>query len=199
MHKYPSALLSLIALLKKLPGVGSRTAERFAFQLLDWPEHQLQEFGSLVADIKKRIQHCPQCHCLMEEGKCPFCDPIRRESSLLCIISSAKDAYSIEETRAYKGLYHVIGGLLSPLDGRGPEHLQIDRLKERIASLQVKEAIVALDSTLEGDATALYLKDQLENWGIPASRLAFGLPLGSSLDFVDGGTLSRALTGRHLF
>ncbi|HSW86467.1 MAG TPA: recombination mediator RecR [Rhabdochlamydiaceae bacterium] len=199
MQKYPTDLSILIAYLKKLPGVGSKTAERFAFQLLTWPESQLKDFADLVKEIKVRIRHCPDCHCLMEENHCGFCDRTKRDSHALCIIASAKDAFAIEETHAYRGLYHVIGGLLSPLDGRHPDQLKLDELKKRIDDLRIKEVIIALDSTLEGDTTALYLKEHFRSWGLAVTRLAFGLPMGSSLDFVDGGTLARALMGRQSF
>lgn len=199
MAKYPSHLLQLIGHLKKLPGVGAKTAERFAFQLLNWPDEHLHFFAENLRTIKEKIQHCPQCRCLMEKESCLFCDPAKRDTDILCIISSAKDAYAFEETRSYKGLYHVLGCLLSPIDGCTPDKLDLGHLHQRIQTLQIKEAILALDSTLEGDATALYLKQQLHHWGIPVSRLAFGLPMGSPLDFVDGGTLSRALIGRQNF
>ena len=199
MAKYPSELLTLIAYLKKLPGVGSKTAERFAFQLLSWPQGHLDVFADVIASIKEKLPHCSECGCLMENGACCFCHNPTRDPSSLCIISSAKDMYALEETHSYKGLYHVIGGLLSPLDGRSPDHLRIDKLQQRIKALQVKEIIIALDSTLEGDTTALYLKEQLETLGLTLSRLAFGLPMGSSLDFVDGSTLGRALIGRQAF
>ncbi len=199
MARYPSDLLTLIAYLKMLPGVGSKTAERYAFQLLTWPHHQIKEFADLLGTIQEKIQHCPECQCLMETKKCHFCDLSQRDPQILCLISSARDVYSIEETRVYKGLYHVIGGLLSPLQGRNPEHLQLEKLKKRLSTLAINEVIIALDSTLEGDATALYLKEELDRWGLRASRLAFGLPMGSSLDYVDGGTLLRALTGRQSF
>jgi recombination protein RecR len=194
--KYPQALLSLITYLKKLPGVGSKTAERFAFQLLSWPESQLSELAMRIKEIKEKIKHCPECHCLME-NKCDFCHESVRDQQLLCVISCAKDALIIEETRSYRGLYHVIDGLLSPLEGRTPEKLQLDRLKKRIQTKEIKEIIIALDSTIEGDATALYLKEELK--GVRISRLAFGLPMGSTLDFVDEGTLAHALLGRHVF
>jgi recombination protein RecR len=199
MPKYPSHLSTLIAYLKKLPGVGSKTAERFAFQLLTWPEGQLQDFSDLIKEIRIKIRHCPDCHCLMDGSSCGFCDSTTRDPNVLCIIASAKDAFAIEETHAYRGLYYVIGGLLSPLDGRHPDDLKLDELRKRIDNLNVKEAIIALDSTLEGDTTALYLKGHLSTWGLAVTRLAFGLPMGSSLDFVDGGTLMRALTGRQSF
>ncbi len=199
MHKYPSDLNTLIAYLKKLPGVGTKTAERFAFYLLEWPDSELKSFSSQLGTLKEKIQHCPECRCLMDQGSCLFCNAPARNPSQLCIISSAKDAFSFEETGAYRGLYHVIGGLLSPIDGRTPEHLNLALLKQRVDKLGVKEIIIALDSTLEGDTTALFLKDQIQSWGLGVSRLAFGLPLGSSLDFVDGSTLARALTARQVF
>lgn len=197
MTKYPLALQQLIASLKLLPGVGSKTAERFAFQLLTWQEEELQHFSDIISTLKSKIQACPACGCLKDKSDCEFCDPDKRDSSLLCIISSPKDAYAIEETHTYKGLYHVLGGLLSPLDGRTAERLNLPHLIDRISRLQIREVIIALDSTLEGDATALYLKEQLK--GIQVSRLALGLPMGSPLEYVDGGTLSRALIGRQNF
>ena len=199
MAKYPSTLAQLIAFLKKLPGVGTKTAERFAFQLLNWQESDLHALSTLCAQLKKKITKCPDCHCLTDNEVCPFCHQAMRDKAQLCIIASPRDAYSIEETGAYRGLYHVLGGLLSPLDGKTPEHLHLDQLKKRITTLQIKEIIIALDSTLEGDTTALFLKEQIQEWGLPVSRLAFGIPIGSSLDFVDGSTLARALTGRQTF
>jgi recombination protein RecR len=199
MAKYPFDLAQLIAFLKKLPGVGTKTAERFAFQFLNWQDGDLQAFSALCAQLKKRVTQCPDCHCLTDNEVCPFCHNAMRDKAQLCIIASPRDAYSIEETGAYRGLYHVLGGLLSPLDGKTPEHLHLDQLKKRIAALQIKEIIIALDSTLEGDTTSLYLKEQVQEWGLPVSRLAFGIPIGSSLDFVDGSTLARAFTGRQSF
>jgi recombination protein RecR len=196
--KYPNDLLKLIAHFRKLPGVGLKTAERFAFQMLSWQDDQLKSLGGLLATIKTRVRSCPTCGCLIEET-CFFCNAQNRDPSLLCIVSHPKDVYVIEETRAFQGMYHVLGGLLSPLDGRAPEHLQLEMLKKRVQAQGVKEIILALDSTIEGDATALYLKNQLEDKKIPISRLALGLPMGSSLDFVDGGTLMRALSGRQSF
>jgi recombination protein RecR len=199
MAKYPAELTCLIAYLKKLPGVGTKTAERFAFQLLNWKEEELHSFSSLLAQLKEKITQCPECHCLTDNDRCQFCHSPMRDTSKLCIIASPRDAYSIDETGAFRGLYHVLGGLLSPIEGKAPEHLNLDKLKNRIATFQVKEIIIALDSTLEGDTTSLFLKEQIQEWGLPVSRLAFGLPIGSSLDFVDGGTLARALTGRQSF
>jgi recombination protein RecR len=199
MARYPVALQQLIAFLKKLPGVGTKTAERFAFHLLSWSPSELAAFSALAANLRESITQCPECHCLMEKILCPFCADTMRDRSKICIITSPKDVYAIEETRSYKGLYHVLGCLLSPIEGKSIEHLHLDQLKIRIEAHPVKEIIIALDSTLEGDTTSLYLREYLLKWGLSVSRLAFGLPLGSSLDFVDGGTLARAFTGRQSF
>jgi recombination protein RecR len=199
MHKYPAELNSLIAYLKKLPGVGTKTAERFAFHLLEWPDSELKEMSCQLSTLKERLQHCPECQCIMDRETCLFCSNPERNRSQLCIISTPKDAFALEETGVFRGLYHVIGGLLSPIEGKTPEHLNLERLKKRVVDRGIQEIIIALDSTLEGDTTALFLKEQFQTWGLSVSRLAFGLPLGSSLDFVDGGTLARALTARQLF
>jgi recombination protein RecR len=197
MAKYPEELNKLIAYLKKLPGVGSKTAERYAFQLLNWPEEQLQAFADHMAGLPKNISYCEECFCMVQ-GECTFCThPDRNVSQQLCVIAHPKDTFSVEETGVFKGLYHVLGGLLSPIEGKQPEHLRIESLRRRIEKLNIQEIIIALDSTLEGDTTALYLKQECEKWGVRASRLAFGIPIGSSLDFIDGGTLSRALLGRR--
>lgn len=197
--RYPEHLLKLIHVLKRLPGVGNKSAERFAFHLLTWSEEQLFELGSIVSATKDKLQHCLICGCLMDTTQCLFCENSQRDASIMCVLASPRDVFAIEETNEFTGLYHVLGGVLSPLERRGPEHLTIAKLKERIVSSHVKELVIALDSTLEGDATALFLKQELASWPVQISRLAFGLPLGSSLDYVDGGTLARALSGRNQY
>jgi recombination protein RecR len=194
-QKYPETLNTLISYLKKLPGVGTRTAERFAFELLRWKAEQLQELGDLFHELPKKIIPCTVCGCLTQENTCRFCD--FRDTASLCILSSPRDAYAIEETRVYRGLYHVIEHLLSPLDGRHAANLRLDRIEQRIEKHQIKEVILAFDSTLEGDTTALYLKQQLSKYPISISRLAFGLPVGSTLEYTDSGTLARSLSGRQ--
>ncbi len=199
MLRYPKDLLTLIAHLKKLPGVGKKTAERYAFHLLDWEGKDLHEFAEGLATLKEKVQSCMECGCLMDGVRCTFCDHDKRDRSILCIIASPRDAYAIEETGDFRGMYHVLGTLLSPLDGKTPENLNLPQLEERIQRLGTKEIILALDSTLEGDATSFFLKEQFAKMGIEVSRLALGLPLGSSLDFVDEGTLSQAFSGRQKF
>lgn len=197
MH-YPEHLLKLIAVFKKLPGVGAKSAERFAFHLLEWQEEKLQEMGRVIETTKKYLKSCVECGSLIEE-RCPFCQNPERRPDILCVVASSKDVFSIEETREFRGLYHVLGGLLSPLQGLSPAPRALEKLKDRALKLGVKEMILALDSTLEGDATALYLKKELESLSVSISRLALGLPMGSSLDYIDGGTLARALAGRHIY
>ena len=194
--KYPDDLLTLIGHLKKLPGVGTRTAERFAFEFLKWKTDDLETLGELLKEIVHKVPPCNECGCITNGGECRFCNS-DRETTSLCILSSARDAYAIEETRAYRGLYHVVEHLLSPLDGRHATKLRIDRIEEKIVRHQIKEVIIAFDSTLEGDTTALFLKNQLSKYPLSISRLGVGLPVGSSLEYIDGGTLARALTGRQ--
>jgi len=197
--KYPLHLQKLIENLKRLPGVGLKSAERFAFHMLDWKSDQLAEFANLIKDVPEKLKACSECGCLSDHINCKFCDPYRLRAGLLCVISTPKDAFAIEQTREYPGLYHVLGALLSPLEGKGPDQLNVHALRERIKKLGTKELIIALDSTLEGDATALFLRRELEDLQLHVSRLAFGLPMGSSFDYVDGGTLARALSGRGSF
>lgn len=197
--RYPPHLLKLIDVLKRLPGVGNKSAERFAFHLINWKPSHLDDLASVVKEIPYMLKQCDECGCLAGIEDCTFCSPQRAERGVLCVIASSKEAFSIEDTGEYKGLYHVLGHLLSPLDGIGPEQLQLDHLRRRIEKHAIKELVIALDSTLEGDATALYIKQEFENTPLNVSRLAFGLPMGSSLDYVDGGTLARAFAGRGKF
>lgn len=199
MQHYPKHLQSLIEAFKRLPGVGSKSAERFAFDLIDWTEHELEQLGSLISVTQKMLIPCTECGCIQQDSSCPFCTETRHRSKTLCVIATPKEAYALESTHAFRGLYHVLGGLLSPLDGFHPEKLSIPSLIRRIKELEIQEVVLALDSTVEGDATALYLKKELSSLPLSISRLAFGLPMGSSLDYVDGGTLARALEGRNKF
>lgn len=197
--RYPSHLLKLIQVLKKLPGVGNRSAERFAFQLLSWKPEHLIEMADVFKEIPVKLSHCSRCGCLIGEESCAFCSEARAQTKKICVIATARDAFCIEETREFKGLYHVLGCLLSPLSGVGPEKLQLDKLKQRIAENGIEEMIIALDSTLEGDATSLFIKREFADHAVKISRLAFGLPMGSSFDYIDGGTLTKAILGRAQF
>lgn len=196
MHYYPKFFLQLIEHVKKLPGVGKKTAERFSFQLLEWKQEDLEALSQMLASLKKTIIPCKECGCFTEDSGCPFCKRAEH-SSILCIIAAAKDAYAIERTNTYRGYFHVLGQLISPLDGKMPEDLPLKELEKRIDNLHIKEIVIALDSTLEGDATALYLHKYLKEKQVKITRLALGLPMGSSLDYVDEGTLSQAFASRQ--
>jgi recombination protein RecR len=198
MIKYPLHLLKLVDTFRKLPGVGTKTAERFAFELSQWPNDRLQEMAKIIQSTSTELKHCHECGCLSEALSCPFCLSAS-DARYLCIVAMPRDVFAIEATREYQGLYHVLGALLSPLDGIGPERLNIDKLKQRLTNSSIEEVIIALDSTLEGDATALYLKQEFTHLNVRVTRLAFGLPMGSTIDYVDGGTLARALSARARF
>lgn len=196
--KIPRHLEKLIAALKKLPGVGSRSAERFAYKILEWSAEDQEKFGDLLKEIKGQILTCIDCGALYD-SECSFCADPRRNGDVLCVVATFKDIFAIESTGEFKGRYHILGGLLSPLDRTYPEHLTLHKLKARAQALNVKEVLLALDSTLEGDATSLWIKEELKPLDITVSRLAFGLPMGSQLDYVDGGTLAKALASRSRF
>jgi recombination protein RecR len=197
--QYPPHLIKLIETLKQLPGVGTRSAERFAFHLLSTNKEQLEAMGQIIAQIPEKIHCCPICGVFQDEKGCLFCQDPLRDKENICIVARAKDAFAVEKTGEFKGVYHVLGTLLSPMQGIGPEKLNLQKLIHRIKDNGAKEAVLALDSTLEGDATALYLRKELTLLGLKLSRLAFGMPIGSSFDFVDGGTLAKAFSGRGPF
>ncbi len=199
MAKYPQDLSLLIDCLKKLPGVGKKSAERYAFQMISWQVDEQKQFSQLLSRIQHTITSCSICGCLMQDDACQFCNSSKRDPGSMCIVASAKDVFAFEETKAYQGLYHVLGGLLSPIDGIDPEKLHISTLAKRIETFSPQELILAFDSTIEGDTTALYLKKTFQSPEMKISRLALGLPMGSSLEYIDESTLSRALFGRQVF
>lgn len=196
--RYPKHMLLLIENLKRLPGVGGKTAERYAFQMLDWRKEQLHEIGHAIINFADNIAFCEECGCMRQEDRCEFCTPERLNEGVIYVVASPREVYAIEATHEYHGLYHVLGGLLSPMEGISPDNLKITKLFERIQPPTITEIVIGLDATLEGDATALYLQKELAGCGKKISRLAFGLPMGSSLDYIDGNTLARAFAGRNL-
>ncbi|MEX1012563.1 MAG: recombination mediator RecR [Waddliaceae bacterium] len=197
--KYPNHLLQIIDVLKFFPGVGGKTAERYAFDLLEWSPEHLKRLTQAVKEIPEKLKSCSECSALISENECPYCTEERQSTKNICVIATKRDLFSIEQTGEYNGLYHVLGGLLSPLEGIGPEAIALKQLRKRIFDYQLSEVVIALDSTLEGDATALYIKEELSDLSVKFSRIAFGVPMGSSLDYVDGGTLARAFSGRRQF
>lgn len=194
--KYPKHIISLVNILRRLPGVGNKTAERYAFQMLEWQPQHLAELAHTVDNLKVNTKYCSDCGCLNDEEGCAYCANDRRDSSTICVVSNIREVFAVEEMGEYRGMYHVLGGLLSPMDGITSDSLRVSSLVSRVHDLNVQEVVIALDSTLEGDATALYLKKELSELPVKITRLAFGIPMGSSLDYIDGGTLAYALSGR---
>jgi recombination protein RecR len=194
---YPSQLLEkAVELLSALPGIGRRTAQRLTFFLLRQPNEFVEELAQTLRALKQQIRYCSQCYTFTESDPCPICASDRRDRSLICVVEDPTDVLAIERTGEYRGLYHVLHGVLNPLAGIGPEGLRIRELLARITP-QVREVILALSPTVEGDVTAHYLARALKPLGVRVSRIAQGVPLGSALEYMDEATLSRALSGRY--
>lgn len=201
MSKYPEYLSKLILSLKKLPNVGERTAERLAFHLISNPSSQIEELGLLIQNLPKKISTCSQCNCLIEinSKNCNFCSPNIRDTSIICVLAQPKDVFVLESTKCFKGSYYVIGELLSPIKKNKIFHFNIEKLKNKILTYKPKELILSLDATLEGDTTALYIKKEFSQLPLKISRLALGVPVGLSFEYLDGNTLERAFIGRNIY
>ena len=197
MDAYTESMERLIAALGNLPGIGRRTAERLAFYLLDADKEEVAALEAALRDIKAKVGHCTECGSLAEGDRCAICASPRRDRSRLCVVEKPKDVIRLEATGGYDGLYHVLGGLVAPVEGRGPEHLDLDRLVRRAGSDEVKEVILALAPTAEGDGTALVVAERLKGTKVRVTRLARGLPTGASLDYANPGMLADALRGRQ--
>ncbi len=193
----PSALNSLIEQLVRLPGIGPKTAQRLAFHLLKVPREEAAALAEAILALKDKTRTCVRCYNLAEEELCPVCQDPRRDRSLLCVLEEVNDLLAIEKTREFRGLYHVLGGSLSPLDGRGPEQIRARELLARLESGEVREVILATNPNVEGEATALYLLRLLKPLSVKVTRIARGLPMGGDLEYADEATLARALEGRR--
>lgn len=196
MTRRPKSLSNLIAYLKKLPGIGERTAERLAFWLLKAPKDDVLGLAGAIAEIKEAIRFCSICGALADETLCAFCSDPKRDPAVVCVVEAPDDLYAIERTGVFKGHYHVLQGVISPLDGVGPEELQIGPLEERCRSGDVREVILATNPTTEGEATALYLARRLRPLGVEVTRIARGVPMGGDLQYADKMTLGKAIEGR---
>lgn len=198
MDKYPEPLENLIKEFQKLPSIGRKTAERLAFYLLAQPPEELESLSQAVAQVKEKIRTCKECFNFteIENELCEICRDSQRDSSVICVVSHPQELLKLEKTREYRGLYHVLGGLLSPVNGIGPEQLHIEELLVRLSKRNVQEVILALDPKVEGEATAMYLARKIKPLGIKITQIAHGVPVGRDLEFADEVTLSRALAGR---
>jgi recombination protein RecR len=197
MSVLPASITNLIAALARLPGVGPRSAERIALHLVQADSAVVKQLADIILHAREKIQFCTICGALTEKSPCPVCDDTRRDASLVCVVERAVDILSVEKSGTYRGKFHVLGGKISPLDGVEPEDLRIAGLEKRLAHEPVKEIIIALGTDVEGDATSFYLAKRLARPGLKISRIAYGLPAGSGLEFADELTLSRALEGRR--
>lgn len=192
---YPKSFEALVECFRKLPGVGLKNAERFAFDYLKWSEENVQDFINQLTQSRIHLRSCKICGNLAEEELCPVCNDPLRDSSIICVVESVQDVVAMEKTQEYKGVYHVLGGVISTSKGIMPEDLNIDSLLERINN-HVKEIILATNPTVEGETTSLYLSKLLENKEVNVTRIAHGIPMGGHLDYADELTLIKALEGR---
>jgi recombination protein RecR len=193
----PRALNSLVDELSRLPGIGEKTAQRLAFFILRSPNIRAERLAQAIVEVKEKILFCSQCSGITEMDPCSLCTDPARDRSLICVVEDPSDVFLVERTGVFKGLYHVLMGALSPLDGIGPEQLKIDTLLKRVDAGGVREIICATNPNMEGEATVLYLAKLMKPRGIRLTRLAHGLPVGGHLEYADEITLSRSLEGRH--
>ena len=195
---YEGAVQDLIDELGRLPGVGPKSAQRLAFHLLSSDEEDVTRLVSALTEVKRRVRFCAVCGNVAQEERCRICRDPRRDASVICVVEEPKDVVAIERTREFRGLYQVLGGAISPIEGIGPDDLRVRELMARLASGEVTEVILATDPNLEGEATATYLARLLRPMGLRVTRLASGLPVGGDLEYADEVTLGRAFEGRRL-
>jgi recombination protein RecR len=192
---YPKALQSAIEQLRKLPGVGQKTAERYAFALLNYNAEEIQDFANSILEAKKTLHPCRICGNLSQNDLCDICGDHRRDQTMICVVQDVKDVAALERMAEYKGLYHVLGGVISTQKGILPEDINLESLMPRLTP-EVKEVIIATNPTMDGETTALYLAKRLEKQSCTVSRLAHGIPMGGHVDYVDDMTLIKAMEGR---
>lgn len=197
MLSLPKSLTRVIQELSKLPGIGPKTAQRLAFHLLKKEQMDLNQLGNSISDMKKDIIFCGRCHTMAETNPCSICGDSQRDQKIICVVEEPLDAIALDKTRQFKGLFHVLGGVLNPMEGIGPDQLTIAQLVQRISDEGTVEIIIATNPTLEGETTALHLSKILKPLEVRLTRIARGLPMGGDLEYADEVTLSRALEGRR--
>jgi len=197
MADYVLPLQRLIEQFRSLPGIGGKTAVRLAFAVLDFSEEKAKEFSEAIINAKQNIKTCDRCHNICEGDLCPICEDLNRDSGLICVVEDVRSIMSFERIREYDGLYHVIGGTISPVKNMGPDDLNIADLYERVERGGIREVIIAIGSDIEGETTAQYITRKLKPLGVKTSRLAYGIPVGSNLEYADAQTLTRAFEGRR--
>ena len=200
MRQYPSALLDkAVGEFAKLPGIGRKTALRLVLHMLRQSDEDVTAFAEAVERLKKEVKYCRVCHNISDTDVCPICSDPRRDASTICVVENVKDVMSIENTHQHHGLYHVLGGLISPMDGIGPQDIEIDSLVERVRAGGVKEVILALSATMEGDTTNFYIFRRLAELDVRITMLARGVSVGNEIEYTDELTLGRSIMNRTLF
>ncbi len=197
MRYFPAALERLTEQFAKLPGIGGKTAQRLAFHLLSLPEEEAGEFAEAILEAKKSVHLCPCCQNLTDKDLCPICDDEGRDHSLICVVADPKDVIAMERAREFSGVYHVLHGVISPLNHVGPDDIRVRELLNRVGRGDVREVIMATNPDTEGEATAMYISRLLRPMEVRVTRLAYGIPVGSQLEYADEVTLLRALEGRR--
>ena len=198
MQYFPAALQDLADQFARLPGIGGKTAQRLAFYVLSLPESDAQDFADAILAAKKTVHTCPICQNLTDREVCPICDDDMRDKSLICVVADPKDVIAMERSREFNGVYHVLHGVISPLNHVTQDDIKIRELLQRVATGQIREIIMATNPDTEGEATAMYISRLLRPMEVKVTRLAYGVPVGSQLEYADEVTLSRALEGRQL-
>ena len=197
MEYFPAALENLVEQFARLPGIGSKSAQRLAFYVLSLSEDEAQRFADAIVTAKRTVTFCPVCRNLTDGGLCPICSSPKRDPSVICVVADPRDVVAIERAREFSGHYHVLHGVISPMNHIGPDDLEIKSLLDRVAKGGVEEVIMATNPDTEGEATAMYLARLLRPFGVRVTRLAYGIPVGGHLEFADDATLMRALEGRR--
>jgi recombination protein RecR len=193
---YTPPVARLVEELSRLPGIGQKTAQRLAFHLLKVPREEADSLAEAIVDAREKVTFCSRCFNFAQGGMCEYCTDARRDTSLVCVVERPQDIVAVERTGEFRGLYHVLGSAISPIDGIGPEELRIRELLERIRKDDIREVILATNPRVEGEATAIYLADLFKPLGVRTTRIASGLPVGGDLEYADEVTLGRALKGR---
>lgn len=196
MH-YPEPIAKLIDSFMKLPGIGPKTAVRLAFYVINMNDDDVMEFGRSLVNVKRNLIFCSECQNISDRDPCYICDDSSRDRSIICVVQDPKDVIALEKMRDYRGLYHVLHGSISPVEGIGPEDIKVTELIQRLEDERIKEIILATNPTIEGEATAMYISRLVKPIGIKTSRIAHGLPVGGDLEYADEVTLSKALEGRR--
>lgn len=194
---YPDSLNELIESFKKLPGIGEKTAERLAFSVMNMDNDTVILFSNSLKNVKNKIKRCTICGNITENNICDICKNEARDNNIICVVEDAKNVISLEKMGSYNGKYHVLNGLISPMDGKGPDDISVDSLISRVKKDDIKEVIIAISPTLEGETTSLYITKLLENTKVVVSKIAYGIPMGADMEYLDPMTLSMALLNRN--